>query len=151
MATTSYSQTRWSLNDLFPGQDGSDIEGAFALLEQTVGQFETYREQLRPEISFDQFMIVVRKSEEMQTLGYRLYAYAGLSFSADTQDQGALTLMARVEQFLAEMSNRTLFFDLWWKALDDANATRLMRDAGDYTYWLEEMRHYKPHTLSEAE
>jgi oligoendopeptidase F len=151
MATTSYSQTRWSLNDLFPGQDGSDIEASFAQLEQAVGQFETYREQLHPDISFDQFLTVVHKSEEMQIWAYRLYAYAGLSFSADTQDQVALTLMGRVEQFLAEMSNRTLFFNLWWKALDDGNANRLMRDAGDYTYWLEEMRHYKPHTLSEAE
>ena len=97
------------------------------------------------------FLIIIRKSEEMQTLGYRLYAYAGLSFSADTQDQAALTLMARVEQFLAELTNRTLFFNLWWKALDDENAARLMRNAGDYTYWLEEMRHYKPHTLTEAE
>jgi len=27
----------------------------------------------------------------------------------------------------------------------------LMANAGDYSYWLEEMRHYKPHTLTEAE
>jgi oligoendopeptidase F len=151
MSQTSYSQTRWSLKDLFPGQDGSDIETAFTQLEHLVGQFESFRDQLNPEITFETFLSVIHKSEEMQTLGYRLYAYAGLSFSADTQDQGALTLMARVEQFMAEMSNRTLFFDLWWRALDDENAARLMRGAGDYTYWLEEMRHYKPHTLSEAE
>ena len=28
---------------------------------------------------------------------------------------------------------------------------RLMAAAGDYRYWLEEMRHFKPHTLTEAE
>jgi oligoendopeptidase F len=28
---------------------------------------------------------------------------------------------------------------------------RLMAAAGDYRYWLEEMRHFKPHTLSEPE
>ena len=59
--------------------------------------------------------------------------------------------MARVQQFLAEMENRTLFFSLWWKELDEANAERLMSDAGDYRYYLEEMRHFKPHTLSEPE
>src|SRR6185369_17189094 len=38
-----------------------------------------------------------------------------------------------------------------WKELDDRNAERLMSAAGDYRYYLEEMRHFKPHTLSEAE
>jgi oligoendopeptidase F len=35
--------------------------------------------------------------------------------------------------------------------LDDANARRLMAASGDYRYYLEAMRHFKPHTLSEAE
>jgi oligoendopeptidase F len=87
----------------------------------------------------------------LEALGGRLYGFAGLAFSADTQDQAVMALMGRVEQFLAEMGNRTLFFSLWWKALDDANAVRLIQSAGDLSYWLEEMRHFKPHTLSEPE
>jgi len=35
--------------------------------------------------------------------------------------------------------------------LDDENAQRLMDASGDYRYYLEEMRHFKPHTLSEPE
>ena len=52
---------------------------------------------------------------------------------------------------MAEMQNQILFFELWWKQLDDANADRLMQAAGDYRYWLEEMRHFKKYTLSEPE
>jgi oligoendopeptidase F len=59
--------------------------------------------------------------------------------------------MGRVQQFMAEMQNRTLFFSLWWKNLDQDNAQRLIDVSGDYRYYLEEMRHYKPHTLSEPE
>jgi oligoendopeptidase F len=59
--------------------------------------------------------------------------------------------MGRVQQFFAELQNRILFFSLWWKDLDDATANRLMDASGDYRYYLEEMRHYKPHTLSEPE
>ena len=33
----------------------------------------------------------------------------------------------------------------------DADAERLMAGSGDYRYFLEEMRHFKPHTLTEAE
>ena len=44
-----------------------------------------------------------------------------------------------------------MFFSLWWKALDDENAARLMESSGDHRYWLEQMRNFKPYTLSEPE
>ncbi len=59
--------------------------------------------------------------------------------------------MAKTEQLSADLGNRTLFFGLWWKELPEAAAARLMKNSGDYRYWLEEMRHFKPHTLTEAE
>ncbi|MBM4428130.1 MAG: M3 family oligoendopeptidase [Chloroflexi bacterium] len=99
----------------------------------------------------DQFMDAVKASEAMTRIGNKMYSFAGLSFAADTQDQKAQSLMARVMQFLAGIENRTLFFSLWWKALDDENAKRLMDVAGDFRYYLEALRLYKPHTLSEAE
>lgn len=40
---------------------------------------------------------------------------------------------------------------MWWKELDDANAARLLRHAGDNTYYLESERMFKPHTLAERE
>jgi oligoendopeptidase F len=44
-----------------------------------------------------------------------------------------------------------MFFGLWWKELDDVYAEPLMEISGDTRYWLEEMRHFKPYTLSEPE
>ena len=150
MFQLTFEQSRWSLKDLSGGAP-EEIEAAFTALEQAVQQVEALRPSLQPEMSTADFLSVVRRMEALEQLAYRLYGYASLSFAADTQDQAAQTLMGRVEQFFAEMSNRTLFFSLWWKALDDANAARLMQPAGDFTYWLEEMRHLKPYTLSEPE
>ena len=45
--------------------------------------------------------------------------FCGVGFAEDTQDQAAPNLQ-RVDQFMAELGNRTLFFSLWWKDLDDA-------------------------------
>ncbi len=150
MTHPTFTQARWSLKDLSGGAP-DEIEAAFSGLEQAVQQVETLRPTLQAEMAFTDFMSVVHQMESLEQMAYRLYGYASLSFAADTQDQAALTLMGRVEQFLAEMTNRTLFFSLWWKALDDANAARLMQNAGDFTYWLEEMRHFKTYTLSEPE
>jgi len=153
MTTTDirYQQTRWSLSDLFPAPNSSELEAAFQTLDQLVAEFETYRASLREDIPVEEFLNILRQLEKIQNLGSRLYAYAGLLFSEDTQNQTAQTLTARVEQFVADLTNRTLFFNLWWKDLSDEAAARLMPAAGDLEYWLEALRHFKPHTLSEAE
>lgn len=148
---TRYQQSRWSLSDLFPAPNSSELEAAFHTLDQLVAEFETYRGSLREEISIEEFLKILKQLEKIQNLGSRLYAYAGLLFSEDTQNQTAQTLTARVEQFVADLTNRTLFFNLWWKDLSDEAAARLMPAAGDLEYWLEALRHFKPHTLSEAE
>jgi oligoendopeptidase F len=151
MTDNTYTQTRWSLADLFPSPDGPEINAAFKSLEEQVSEFEKERENLIPEISNEKFLQIIRRVEKFVKLENRLYGFAELWFAENTQNQSAQTLVARIDQLLAEYSNRTLFFNLWWKSLDDAAAERLLADSGDFRYWLEEMRHFKPHTLTEPE
>jgi oligoendopeptidase F len=147
----TYTQSRWSLDDLFGPLGSPAVEAAFTELESLATAFEGCREDLDPQIGEQTFLRIVNNLETLNRRAYRLNAYAGLSFSADTQDASTQAFLGRVEQFMAGLENRTLFFSLWWKDLDDANAARLMTASGDMRYWLEEMRHFKPHTLSEPE
>lgn len=149
--TTTYAQSRWSLSDLFSSFDGPDMQAAFDDLDTRVARFESERTQLSADMPASEFMEIAREMEVITEIVRRIGVYANLRFSADTQDQQAQVFMARVEQYMAGLQNRTLFFDLWWKGLDDAAAQRLMDASGDCSYWLEEMRHFKPHTLSEPE
>ena len=147
----AYALTKWNLNELYPSFDSPDLQAAFDNVEEQVMSFEGIRGKLQPDLDANQFMEFVRASEETARIINKIYAFTGLSFASNTQDQIAQTYMARVQQFAATMQNRILFFSLWWKDVDDKNAERLMNSAGDYRYYLEEMRHFKPHTLSEAE
>ncbi len=147
----TFTQSPWSLKDLFPGLDSPELDRSFKHLEAQVAEFENFRAGLNADLPTDKFLDIVRASEKIMRAGYRVYGFASLSFAANTQDQAAQALMGRVQQFFAELQNRILFFSLWWKDLDDTNAARLMEASGDYRYYLEEMRHYKPHTLSEPE
>ncbi len=149
--TLPYTQTRWSLDDLFTAQDSPQMQAAFDDLDALVAAFEDNREALSGDMSTAEMMEIVRQLEAIMHLAYRIYGFASLAFSADTQDQAAQSFLGRVEQTMAHIQNRTLFFSLWWKGLEEEPAARLMQGTGDYRYWLEEMRHFKPHTLSEAE
>jgi oligoendopeptidase F len=147
----AYKLSKWKLDELFSSFKSPEFESAFDQIEEQVASFEGVRNKLKADISADEFLTAVRANEASTRIAYKLYGFAGLSFAANTQDQAAQTAQNRVLQFLAEMSNRTLFFNLWWKQVDDENAKRLMDASGDYRYYLEAIRHYKPHTLSEAE
>ena len=147
----TFTQSRWSLADLFPSHDSSEMKAAFTNLESSVADFESRRPELVDEIDQKIFMDLIRELEGIYRLAYRMEAYASLWFSEDTQNPDAPNFLAQVDQFMAGMQNRVLFFNLWWKALDESVAQRLMAEAGDFRYWLEEMRHFKPHTLSEPE
>src|SRR5512143_603126 len=148
---STYSVKKWDLGDLFPGFDSPELQAAFDNVEEQVASFEGVRGRLKADMDTGTFLDVVRASEEILRIVNKVYAFAELSFSADTQNQEAQSLLGRVQQFVAEIQNRTLFFDLWWKNLDDANAERLLDVSGDYRYYLEALRHFKPHTLSEPE
>ena len=147
----SFEMSRWSLDDLYPSGSSKEMEHAIEDLKKKVEKFEAYRAELTDNVAFDKFLVVIKDLEEITKLMQRIGGYAELWFTEDTQDQAAQTLVARMEQLSADLSNRILFFNLWWKALDDASAEKLMKDSGDYRYWLEEMRHFKPYTLSEPE
>ncbi len=147
----TFSQSPWNLTDLFPATDAPELEAAFGELQKQVAEFEQYRADLNPGMDVEHFMEILEHSEKTTRLAYRVYGFAGLLFSADTQNQTATALMGRVQQFFAELENRTLFFSLWWKELDDASTKRFLDVSGDYRYYLEALRLQKPHTLSEPE
>ncbi len=147
----TFSLSRWSLKDLFPSATSPEMENAFKQAEKMVADFEKKREILAEDISLETFLQVIKELEVLTHQVRLINDYAELWFTEDTQNQQAQSLAARAEQFAAEQSNKILFFNLWWKDVSDKNAQRLMDGSGDYRYWLEEMRHFKPYTLTEAE
>ncbi len=147
----TFTQEKWSLSDLFPSFDSPELEASYETLDEQITAFEAFRPKLKADMDIEDFMEMLEASEKSTRIAHKLYSFAGLAFTADTQDQVAQSAQSRAEQFLAEAENRTLFFSLWWKDLDEKTAERFMDIAGDYRYYLEKIRNFKPHTLGEAE
>ena len=146
-----YKLERWSLDDLFPDLGAPEIETALEIMDESIGSFEELRADLDQDIDEERFLSILQMYELIIRQINRLYGYASLKFSEDTQDQAAQTLQGRMQQKAAEMDNRTMFFSLWWKGLEDKAAARLIKASEDYRYWLEALRLQKPYTLTEPE
>jgi oligoendopeptidase F len=149
--TQSFQQCAWQLDDLLSSPQGPEFEQMLADLEAKVVAVESWRERLAPDLPAAEFVELLDLLKSLRELAYRLGAYGGLWFSADTQSQDALNYRGQMDQRIADVQNRTLFFSLWWKALEDGPAQRLMEASGDDVYYLETLRRFKPYTLSEPE
>lgn len=147
----AYEQERWSLEDLFPGLGSPEIETALEEMDESIAKFEGLREELDPGMDEERFLSILQMYDLIMRQINRLYGFASLKFSEDTQDQKAQALQGRMQQKAAEMDNRTMFFKLWWKGLEDQPASRLLDASKDYRYWLEALRLQKPYTLTEPE
>jgi oligoendopeptidase F len=142
---------RWDLQDLLPEPVEASLEAALADLETKVASVESQRGSLNDDISIEGFLQLLREYESIMDMMNRLGAYGALWFSEDTQNKAALNLRDRIRAALTEASNRILFFSLWIKEISDETAERLIAGSGEFRYFLETERKFKPHTLSEKE
>lgn len=143
--------SRWTLTDLLAAPDGPALNDYLSQLEETLGDLESVRSSLAPDMPVPDFLGVLKRYETVSEIARRIGGYAALWFTEDTQNQSALNFKGRMDQLMAQASNRMLFFSLWVKSLDDDQAQRFMAASGDLRYFLESLRRFKPYTLSEAE
>ena len=145
----TYEPQPWTLEALLPEPGTAEQAQFMEDIEAQLAQFEARREDLASDMPESAFLEILAEYEALYAEASRLVAYGYLYFSEDTADEDALAFRSKVQQFTADLKNRTLFFDLWWKSLDDEAAARLMENSGDLRYFLESLRRFKPHTLSE--
>ena len=60
----AYKISKWSLAPLYPGYESAELQNAFDMIEEQVTSFEGVREKLNPDIASEQFMEIIRASEE---------------------------------------------------------------------------------------
>ncbi len=142
---------RWSLDDLLPPPGSEALERFWADLRARVDRFTRWRDELAPQLPAERFVALLDEYEATTADLMRVGAYAHLYLAEDQMNQEALTFKARAQQFVAEAENKMLFFTLWWKSLEDDATEPFLEKAGDRRYFLESLRRFKPHTLSEAE
>ena len=147
-----YQLSGWDLSELLPDICEETIAGRLADAEAKVQELEARRSRLNAEMEPGELLDMMRLSEQLVEELYVLGAYGSLWFSADTQSSAALTYRNRMQQALTALQNRILFFDLWWKSLDDDEAAALLPSAEqtpDFRFYLQDLRRTKPFTLDE--
>jgi len=147
-----YKLGTWDLSELVKNPKSLAFQKQIKELENQAIKFEKIKSKLDPKMSSKKFMSIIQQIEEISKNMSKIGGYASLSYSSDTQSDEATSLMTKMSKLGSEVSNKILFFDLWWKTqVDDKNAKRLMKDAGEITEYLSHKRLFAKYALSEPE
>ncbi len=147
-----FKQGEWDLSELAKNPKSSAFQKQIQELEKQAKKFEKIKTKLDPKMSSKEFLRILREVEQISEKMSKIGGYVSLSYSANTQSDEATSLMTRMSKLSSEISNKILFFDLWWKTqVDEKNARRLIKDAGELTQYLVHKRLFAKYALSELE
>lgn len=149
---SEYKLDKWDLSELAKDPKSPAFQKQIRDVEAMAKKFEKIKTNLDPKMTSKKFMDILHEVEEISEKMSKIGGYASLSYSADTQSDEATSLMTRMSKLGSEISNKILFFDLWWKTqVDDKNAKRLIKDSGELAEYLSHKRLFAKYALSEPE
>ncbi len=149
---SEYQLREWDLSKIAKNPKSPEFQKKINEIHTLSQKFEKIKSQLDPKISSKKFMKILQELEEISEKMSMIGGYASLSYSADTQSDEATSLMTKISKLGSDISNKILFFDLWWKTqVDEKNAKRLIKDSGELSEYLKHKRLIAKYSLSEPE
>ncbi len=148
----TFKQGKWDLSELVGDPNLPAFKRRLGTIESKVKKFEKTRTILKNNITEKKFFSMLHALEEISEKFSVISGYASLEYSANTQSDEATSLLTKMRKFGAEIDNRTLFFDQWWKKqVDERNSKRLIENAGELEEFLKFKRLVAKYSLSEPE
>ena len=143
---------KWNLDELVKNPNRAVFDQKLAKIESNAKRFEKNKKSLNPKVSSGKFLRLLRDIENITEKSSVIGGYASLRYSENTQSDEATSLLTRISKFGSDIENRLLFFDLWWKKqVDEKNARRLIKSAGQFSEYLRFKRLLAKYSLSEPE
>ena len=147
-----YELGKWNLDELAKNPNRKIVTKKLAKIESDAKKFERIKKSLNPKVSSEKFLKLLHDVENITEKSSVIGGYASLRYSEDTQSDEATALLTRISKFGSDIENRLLFFDLWWKKqVDEKNAKRLIKSAGQFSEYLRFKRLLAKYSLSEPE
>ncbi|HJV33844.1 M3 family oligoendopeptidase [Geomonas sp.] len=147
------SDLTWDTVPLYPSATSAELSRDF---EESTSKVANFRDKYRTKVSAlsaKDLLEALREYESLQELLAKPQLYAHLLFAADSENDDNKRLSQKASEFGNLMGRELLFFDLELIEMDDAPFKALEDDSllSNYRHFLQALRKFKPHTLSERE
>jgi oligoendopeptidase F len=143
----------WDLSSIYNDTGDDNIKKDIEYIKSKITLFSTkYRKKLNV-ISPGEFLNAVIELEEIYQKISRIGSFAYLNFTTQSNNAEAGAFLQRFEEISSQFQKELLFFELEWASLEDEAANIFLEDPalGKYRHYLEKLRKYRPHQLTETE
>ncbi len=143
----------WDLTSLYDKAGDDKIKKDIESIKEKITFFTTkYRKKLNV-ISPDEFLNAVIALEEIYQKISSIGSFAYLNFTTQSNNAEAGAFLQRFEEISSQFQKELLFFELEWASLEDEAANLLLVNPAldKYRHYLEKLRKYRPHQLTEIE
>jgi len=150
---TGAEEITWNLTDLYAGMDDPRLNADLDACDAEADALsETYRGRIASLTAAELAGLVGRYEPLVERAG-KVGSFASLNWTQNTQDPARGALMQRVTERGAQLSQKLVFIDLELAAAPDEVAAGWFADPAlaRWRHWLEVVRMYRPHLLSEPE
>jgi oligoendopeptidase F len=143
----------WNLADLYGGYDDPHIEEDISYCQKEAAAINTEYAGKVEALTAETLQALVVRLENLETRLGKLFTFAFLNFATNSADQLVSAFLQRMREIGSGIGKETVFFELEWNKVDQKKADVLLGAAGlaHYRHYLENMRKYAPHQLSQIE
>ena len=140
----------WDLSDLYSGPDCPALDDDLARAERDATGFAgTYRGRLA-ELDGDGLGAAIAAYEAIEDILGRITSYAQLTHTGNLSDPDIARFHQTMSERINDISAHLVFFRLELNGIDDGTLSRQMQGAAArYRPWVDAVRAFRPHQLSE--
>jgi oligoendopeptidase F len=147
------SDLNWDTKPLYPSPSSPELARDF---EAGTSQVAAFKERYRTNVaslSADALLEALRSYESLQELLAKPQLYAHLLFAADSESDENKRLSQKASEFGNLMGRELIFFDLEIIQMEEEPFNALLNSPllANYRHFLEVLRKFKKHTLTERE
>ncbi len=150
-ALSNSALPEWDLTDLYPGPDSPELKAAIAELETRAKAFEASYQGRIGSLDGDALGEAIEVYEAIEELAGRIGSYSGLYYVTRLDDPETARFSQGIQESLTDISAHLLFFTLEINRIEDAAFDAMLGSerAAHYRPWLDEVRLFRDHQLSD--
>ena len=142
----------WDLSDLYDGINDPKINEDLQKYQKMTEQFAAdYKGRLQ-NMTAAEFGKTIKIYEEISVIGSLLGEFAYLNMCTQMKNAEAMAFYQNISEKLTDFAKPSVFYTLEINQIPEAKLAEWLKDesVAAYKYWLERVRRFKKHELSEA-
>jgi oligoendopeptidase F len=147
------TDVKWNLVDLYKGYDDPQIEKDITFSKNEAAAINGEYAENVGNLTAEELHALISRLESLETRMGKLFTFAFLNFATDTHDQQVGAFLQHMREIGSSIGKDTVFFELEWNKIAAETAEKILQNTvlSQYRHFLENMRKYAPHQLSQVE